>query len=450
MQADPTFPLVAREGGAVIAHRGDARVTVAAYLGDVAALADRLPAVPCVLNLCADRYLALVAFGAALSRGITTLLSADRSAHRQRELAARYPAAAILCDDAAADRGPLPLVRVRSEGVGRGPNPAIPADLIAAIGFTSGSTGEPAAHEKPWGALVAGARAAARRFGLDDPSLSPAVIATVPPQHMYGFETTMALPLHGHAAVTADPYFFPVEVAESLARTAAAGSRRRVLVTTPLQLRAFVAAGMSARPDAVISATAPLAPALAAEAEAAWSCPVLEIYGATEVGSVASRRTLGGEAWTPYDGVAFRAAGEDTLVTVPGLPEEVPLADNVALAPDGTFRLLGRRADLVKRGGKRASLGALNRLLAEVEGVQDGTFFAPDDLDANPSARLAAFVVAPGRTAAQIVAALRNRVEAVFLPRPVVLLDALPRDAVGKLSRRRLAALRDGHGEEAP
>ena len=98
---------------------------------------------------------------------------------------------------------------------------------------------------------------------------------------------------------------------------------------------------------------------------------------------------------------------------------------------------------LVKRGGRRASLSALNRALSEVEGVEDGVFLAPEDLDANPTARLAAFVVAPGLTAAGIVAALRERVEAVFLPRPLVLVERLPRDAVGKITRRSLEALRE-------
>ena len=85
---------------------------------------------------------------------------------------------------------------------------------------------------------------------------------------------------------------------------------------------------------------------------------------------------------------------------------------------------------------------SLNRILNEIEGVEDGVFMAPEDLDRNPAARLAAFVVAPSRSAEEILAALRERVEAVFLPRPVVMLDALPRDGVGKLSRRALAALR--------
>jgi len=432
--ADIAF--LARAPGDVIARRGAEPVTAGRFLADVAALAARLPDAPHALNLCADRYLALVAFGAALARGQATLLSADRSPHRQRALAARYPGTVAIADGG---ETAIPAVTADAAGAGTGdgPNFAVPPGRLAAIGFTSGSTGEPQAHDKPWGALTAAARAAAARFGLDDAADPATIVGTVPAQHMYGFETTMVLPLRAPVAVHSGPHFYPVEVAEALA----AAPGRRVLVTTPLQLRALVAARVAGA-AAIVSATAPLAPALAAEAEAALGAPVLEIYGATEMGSVASRRTVEGEAWTLYDGVLIEGEADGAAALVPGLPAPVPFADLLDVARDGRFRLLGRRADLVKRGGKRASLAGLNRLLTGIEGVEDGVFLAPADLDENPAARLAAFVVAPGLTRERIVAALRERVEAVFLPRPVVLLDRLPRDAMGKIARGRLEALR--------
>lgn len=430
------IPFLDRAPGDVLARRGAVPVTAGRFLADVAALAARLPEAPYALNLCADRYLALVAFGAALARGQVTLLSADRSAHRQRELAARYPGTYAVADGV---ETVIPAVAAGAWGEGEGENFPIPAERVAAIGFTSGSTGEPAAHAKPWAALVAAARAAAARFGLDDAADQATVVGTVPAQHMYGFETTMVLPLRAPMAVHSGPHFYPVEVAEAVA----AAPGRRVVVTTPLQLRALLAGGVGGV-SAFISATAPLSPALAAEAEAVLGAPVLEIYGATEMGSIASRRTTAGEEWSLYDGVALRAEGADAAsALVPGLPEPVPLSDLVEMGADGRFRLIGRRGDMVKRGGKRASLAVLNRVLSEIEGVEDGVFLAPEDLEANPAARLAAYVVAPGRTSAEIVAALRERVESVFLPRPVVLVERLPRNAVGKITRRSLEALRD-------
>ena len=114
----------------------------------------------------------------------------------------------------------------------------------------------------------------------------------------------------------------------------------------------------------------------------------------------------------------------------------VPLADELELSEDGRFRLLGRRADMVKLGGRRASLAGLNRILTGLDGVRDGIFVVPDDLDQRSTARLLAFVVAPERSAPSILAELRDRVDPIFLPRRVVHVDALPRNALGKLPRQ--------------
>jgi acyl-coenzyme A synthetase/AMP-(fatty) acid ligase len=437
MRDDAALPLTDRAPAEVIFHRGARPVTVGEFLRDVAALAARLPPRGPAVNCCADRYHALLAFAAVLARGQTTLLSAERHAHRLADFARDHGAAYAIAEDPPADC-PLPVVSpVVVPSDAPAPLPTAPAAHIAAIAFTSGSTGLPAAHPKPWGALVAGARAAAERFALRHADgAACAIVATVPPQHMYGFETTLMLPLFSAASGHAGPAFYPSDVADALAALPAP----RVLVTTPLHLRAQRGADPPPSLAAVISATAPLDPQMAEDVEHAWKTRVLEIYGATEAGSIASRRTVEGPDWTPYPGVAFAIGEDGASVAVPGLPAPVPLADLLQAGEDGRFRLLGRRADLVKRAGKRASLAGLNRILSEIDGVEDGVFVAPDDLDHNPRSRLAAYVVAPGRSAGDILAALRARIEPAFLPRPVVMLEALPRDALGKLKRSALQA----------
>jgi acyl-coenzyme A synthetase/AMP-(fatty) acid ligase len=52
-----------------------------------------------------------------------------------------------------------------------------------------------------------------------------------------------------------------------------------------------------------------------------------------------------------------------------------------------------------------------------------------------------AFAVAPGRTAGEILAALQQHIDPAFLPRPLHLVDALPRNATGKVPREALLAL---------
>ncbi len=82
-------------------------------------------------------------------------------------------------------------------------------------------------------------------------------------------------------------------------------------------------------------------------------------------------------------------------------------------------------------------------------GVTDGAFFMPDDESGagDRVTRLMAFVVAPGLTPAALLTALRERIDAIFLPRPLVFVDALPRNSNGKLPRDRLVALADAQAQ---
>jgi acyl-coenzyme A synthetase/AMP-(fatty) acid ligase len=173
---------------------------------------------------------------------------------------------------------------------------------------------------------------------------------------------------------------------------------------------------------------------------------LFEIFGATEDGSIASRRTVEGAIWTTYPRVKIShgtLAGEPTVALVSGpFADPHELGDMVELLDAHRFRLLGRCADMIKLGGRRASLAELNRILTDIEGVLDGQFVAPEDLDRRPTARLLVFVVAPDRSAADILAALRDRIDPPFLPRRVIRVDELPRNDVGKLSDQALGALR--------
>src|SRR5262249_5306640 len=106
-----------------------------------------------------------------------------------------------------------------------------------------------------------------------------------------------------------------------------------------------------------------------------------------------------------------------------------------------TFRLVGRSADMVNIAGKRASLAGLGRILTDIDGVRDGVFIPPESVVDTDVQRLVAIVVAPGISAEAIRSALRRRVDPVFVPRRVILVDQLPRNETGKLPMERLRAL---------
>jgi acyl-coenzyme A synthetase/AMP-(fatty) acid ligase len=426
-----TEPLIDRPADAVLFQRPQGPVSVAAFLADATALARRLPEAATLINICRDRHAFAVAFAAGLIAGRTSLLNVDPA--RLAAVAAEH-GSCVVADWAAAPADGCERVLVEPGGplppTVEIPMPEIACDLVAAVVFTSGSTGTPVPHVKRWGSLVQRSRAAAAAFGL----AGGTVVGTVPPQHMYGFETTVLLPLHAPVASWCGPAFFPADVAAAAALCAAP----LLLVTTPLQLRALLLSAMALPVAAAVSATAPLDPALAGQVEAAWDAPVLEIFGATECGSIARRRTTAGPDWTAYPGVDLRLDGDAAAVAAPWM-DPVRLADVIEAVPGG-FRLVGRRTDVVKLGGRRASLPGLDRALLQIEGVDDGAFVVPEADDA----RLVAVVVAPARTGADILAELRRVVDPVFVPRRVIRVERLPRNAVGKLPRQALLALLDG------
>jgi acyl-coenzyme A synthetase/AMP-(fatty) acid ligase len=265
------------------------------------------------------------------------------------------------------------------------------------------------------------------------------LVGTVPTQHSYGLETMMMLPLQGYCAVHSERPFFPQDIQQALA----AIPPPRVLITTPVHLRALTEAGLPMPAvTAVWSATAPLSHALATRAEQLFNAPVHEIFGCTETGSCATRRTTRDQIWTlldifslEVDSAASRNAG--TLINAPHLPCSATLQDQIELIDAHHFRLLGRGADLINIAGRRASLNDLNLKLLSIEGVVDGILFLPDDTtpDSNTVLRTAALVVAPTRSREQVLSALRRLIDPAFLPRPLLLVDALPRNEVTKLPR---------------
>jgi acyl-coenzyme A synthetase/AMP-(fatty) acid ligase len=423
--------------GAIAAYRGGKPVRAGQFFHDVARVAAALPPAGHILNFCADRYWFAVVLCAALSRGQVTLLPPTTTPNVIRDMRAFAPDAYYVCDDPAM-RVELPRFELPAPMPGRG-DPQdlarVPSDRLAACVFTSGSTGAPTPHLKTWGGLVRDVRSEARRLAVGP---RHAILGTVPPQHMYGLESTVLLPLVSGAALTAERPYFPADIDAALLRLPAP----RVLFTTPFHLKAWIESGCGGRVETIVSATAPLSVALAREAEARTGAAVHEIYGCTEAGQVATRRPTSTAEWEALDGL--RLASEGDLASVSGghVEQPTPLQDILEVRPDGRhFLLHGRSADMVNIAGKRNSLGYLNHQLTSIPGVADGVFFLPEAVEPDGVTRLTAFAVAPGLAPAQVLAALRERVDAAFMPRPLYLVESLPRRPTGKLPREALEEL---------
>ena len=427
----------------VFAYRAGRPVGLDEFLRDTNRLAARLPQRRHVLNLCADRYRFAVGFSAALLREQASLLPPNDTPDLIERLAAQYPDVYCLTDGPAA---PIALETVSFlESAAGGPGapaiPAFPDAQMAAILFTSGSTGEPVPYPKTWGSLARSARAEIDR--LDMRALpGMAVLGTVPPQHSYGLESTVLMIMQGGLAMHAGRPFYPADIRTDLASL----PRPRCLVTTPVHLRVLLAEPDEPPPaDFLLCATAPLSPQLAAQAEARFNAPLYEIYGCTEAGQIAARRTVKSGEWRALPGIKLRARGKGTWVSGGHVETEVLLADVIEMRGREKFLLHGRSADLVNVAGKRTSLAHLNYQLNSIDGVLDGIFVSPEE-QGEAVVRLMAFVVAPGHTPSTLMEALRQRIDPAFLPRPLHLVDVLPRNATGKLPRQPLNRIAAGIG----
>jgi acyl-coenzyme A synthetase/AMP-(fatty) acid ligase len=429
---------------AVVAYRGGIPVTAQSFLADVQHLAQCLPAAVHVLNVCADRYRFTVGFAACLITGRVSLLPSTHTPEVIGQLAGFAPDAFCLTDDPRCDID-LPK-RYFPEDLPTGgvawAVPAIPATQLAAIVFTSGSTGVPLPYKKTWGRLVRCVRDGAAPLGLLD-GRSHALIGTVPAQHMYGFESTVLLALATGNACCAERPFYPADIGAAVAGV----PQPRVLVTTPVHLRTLLASEVDLPPiDLVVSATAPLTQDLARAVESKFRTRLLEIYGSTETGQIAIRRTSESAAWRLWPNVRLQDSNGEVFAHGGHVEQLTAMQDVIEIIGDDEFLLHGRTADLVNVAGKRSSFAYLNAQLNAIPGVTDGVFFLRDGATGSTGVtRLGAVVVAPTMSVAALTEHLRQRIDPVFLPRPLIIVERLPRNATGKLPQQELQHLANCH-----
>ena len=415
----------------LIWHQGN-RITRGGFAHAARQLAVRLREATHVINLCNGRLAFMLGFAAAALRRQITLLPPNQTSTALATLQQRYPQHQVLDDTLLQD--------LDWESMDDNPLLIPSADGITAILFTSGSTGIPQPQAKSWRTLARTGQLDSQRVlqlsAASDTAINTLnIVATVPSQHMFGLQTTLLLPFAGNCAVYDGKPFFPADIRAALESV----PEPRALVTTPLHLQTCVTSKTSLpRMQFILSATAPLTTMLAQQAEDLWQAPVLEFYGSTEAGAIGTRRTTAGDTWQLLPEARLEITHDGARYYIPHLPEPLLLNDQVELVSMHEFRLLGRASDQLKIAGKRASISELTHALQTIPGVEDGIVFLPPD-----ASRTAALAVAPRLTAAFILDQLAQRVDPVFLPRPLLLLSRLPRNDVGKLTQAALLAALD-------
>jgi len=199
---------------------------------------------------------------------------------------------------------------------------------------------------------------------------------------------------------------------------------------------------------------------------------LLERYGMTEIGMALSNPLHGerrpGSVGMPLPGVEVRLVDEDGGPVEPGTPGEIEVrgpgvfleywrrpeataeafregrwfrTGDVAVVEDGYYRILGRRSvDIIKTGGFKVSALEIEEVLRTHPQVAECAVVAvPDD---EYGERVCAAVEVQGGGELTLDALLpwaRERLAPYKLPRALRVVDALPRNAMGKVMKPEVA-----------
>ena len=428
---------------------------------------------------CASELETGLGIAGALIAGITVVPINPASGDRElaHETGDSQPEAVLASATAELPPTLAALPRIVIDAAARAPLPTIDVDPDAAalIVYTSGTTGAPKGVVMSRRAVAANLDALADAWGWTS---SDVVVQALPLFHVHGLVLGTIGPLRLGGGVRHVGRFSPEAIAAALADD---GTMLFAVPTMHGRLLAaaeadptVAAALRSAR--LIVSGSAAL-PARVHEAyTAATGQQIVERYGMSEALMIASARHDGpripGAVGTALPGVEIRitddaggvmAVGDgDTIGNVEiksaslfaeylGRPDATAEAfsdgwfrtgDVGSLDDAGVLRLVGRSStDLIKTGGYRVGAGEIEAAMLEhPEVVEVAVLGIPDD---DLGERIAAWVViAPGSdlTDDALVQHVADLLAPHKRPRVITRVDELPRNALGKVQKKRLLA----------
>jgi len=420
----------------------------------------------------------------ALLAGATVVPLNPQSGERELAHVLRDSAPSLLLAPAGAPgpRAAIPRLDV-ALGAAAAAGAEIPSEPAAGapalIVYTSGTTGPPKGAVLSRGALAANLDALADAWAWTQADV---LVHALPLFHVHGLVLGVLGPLRRGTALWHLGRFSAEGVRDALE----AGATMLFGVPTMYHRLAQALPGDArlasalARARVLVSGSAPLAQADANAIERASGRRVLQRYGLTETLILTAERAdaaagpaAGGTVGPPLAGVELRLADDDgrdlargdretigeVLARGPGLfdgylnrPDATAAAfrdgwlatgDLATWAHGGALRIVGRRAtDLIKSGGFKLGAGEIEAALAEHPAVAECAVTGAPDPDLGE--RVVAWVVPADPAAPPAAQELIDHVAAVLAPhkrpREVHLLEALPRNALGKVLKRELAA----------
>jgi acyl-CoA synthetase (AMP-forming)/AMP-acid ligase II len=312
--------------------------------------------------------------------------------------------------------------------------------------LTSGSSGAPTQVFKSPAQIVSEVDMLEEKFGKLL-SNGRGFHGTTSHQHLFGFTFRVMWPLLTGRAFSDVQIKFPGEVPRATAQ-----HEQIVLISSPAFLsRAchLMDFAILAKSDLVaFSSGGPLGADTAVHFNRNTGISLVEIYGSTETGALASRVTTeySNASWQPLPGVEVAIADRVLSSRAAHLPngDWFETQDKAERSNDGGFTLLGRKDRIVKIADKRVSLTELERLLVALPEIEEARVF---ELDTD----LLGAVLVPGESGwnrvreigkdhfvRDVRGGLSNTLDRVTTPKRWRLVKSLPINAQGKIEQATL------------
>jgi acyl-CoA synthetase (AMP-forming)/AMP-acid ligase II len=395
---------------------------------------------------------------ACLRRGLVVLPLEQSISHQQRSAALSICRASVLvnCDEIA------PHVHKIDNNI----SPDWDGKAPSLLKLTSGTTAARRAVRFRSEQLLADCEQICETMGISDVDLN---FGAIPISHSYGFSNLLT-PLIARGVpmvLSRDP--MPRAMLVGLARTDATVFPGMPVFYQALCEMKNVPALMKLR--LCISAGAPLALAVARQFQQKFELPIHSFYGASECGGICYDGDATGEdqgfVGQPMRGVDIemvdpKASASQIRVRSPALGDGYfPESDEARLGggffvPDDLltkttngFRIVGRTSDLINVAGKKVNPAEVEANLLRSSGVRQAVVFGRASILRNEEV-VACVVASPGVSEAELLEFCRRELSTWQVPKRVFIVDAIPVNERGKISRCDLAHHFAGGHDRSP
>jgi fatty-acyl-CoA synthase len=332
---------------------------------------------------------------------------------------------------------------------------ALPSGDLMLV-YTSGTTGQPKGALHTQAGMLANLEMAIDAQGLDAQTRA---LAVLPLFHVGGLAIQVLPTLAAGGVVRLHPRFDADAWFDDVARW-----RPTTSLLVPAVMRALVEQPRWATADlsslAFVNSGSQIVPRALIERFHARGVPVAQVYGTTETGPVSIVLRPGeamghvGSVGRPARGVQVRLVEGEVQLRAPNLargyhrlPDDAAFADGwfrtgdlARVDADGFVEIVGRAKELIISGGENIHPDEIEQIaLADAAVAEAAAVGVPDARWGEVP--VLAVVARPGRAVdeTRLRAALEARLARFKQPRRIVVLDALPKTALGKLRRSALA-----------